>query len=91
MFPVHANVAQQLADGEAPDRRVEHDNRSRPSGGRRVFLSRPSIDEAAFLGHASVAMTMRYADLSPSAPPTCSTRNNHGTQRQRQGSEILSI
>lgn len=47
MFPVHAKVADQLARGETPTRRVRTGSRARPTGGRHAFLWLPLLDEDA--------------------------------------------
>ena len=45
MFPVHANVADQLARGDAPTRRVRTNSRGLPGGGKQAFMWLPGLDE----------------------------------------------
>ncbi len=49
MFPVHANVASQLANGEPAQRRVRLDDRRLPAGGRHALIWLPPLDEAELL------------------------------------------
>ncbi len=47
LYPVHDHIAQRLANGETPERRVRDDNRKLPSGGKHAFLWLPPLDELA--------------------------------------------
>ena len=47
LYPVHDHIAQRLANGEIPERRVRDDNRTLPSGGKHAFLWLPPLDELA--------------------------------------------
>lgn len=45
MFPAHANVAAQLANGEPPQRRVRRHDPRLPPGGRHALIWLPPLDE----------------------------------------------
>ncbi|MCR9165541.1 MAG: hypothetical protein ACE37F_00810 [Nannocystaceae bacterium] len=47
LYPVHDHVAQRLANGDIPDRRVRDNNRKLPKGGKHAFLWLPPLDELA--------------------------------------------
>lgn len=47
LYPVHDHIAQRIANGEIPERRVRDDNRKLPGGGKHAFLWLPPLDELA--------------------------------------------
>ncbi|MCR9165951.1 MAG: hypothetical protein ACE37F_25325 [Nannocystaceae bacterium] len=59
LYPVHDHVAQRLANGETPDRRVHDDDRKRPGGGKHAFLWLPPLDELA-LSEGRVEVKREY-------------------------------
>ena len=61
LYPVHDHVAQRLANGQTPDRRVRDNNRKLPKGGKHAFLWLPPLDELA-LSEGRVEVKRDYWD-----------------------------